>query len=251
MSSSRKLVAALACRNNGTRLYGKPMQNLLQGVSIIDQIINSLKQFNQINEIVLGISDGDANLVFREVADKHHIPFLFGDADDVLIRLIQCGELAQATDIFRITTECPWIDYNLIKPMWEQHIVNSNDITVCDRLPEGLNFEIYTLDALKKSHERGESVDRSEYCSNYPRKHPKEFKIEVIHPPKELQRLDLRITVDNPEDLVLCRAIASNFQSEMPLVSTEKIINFLDTRPDLKALVASFVVPEPLWDFLN
>ena len=26
--SSRKLVAAIACRNNGSRLYGKPLQNL-------------------------------------------------------------------------------------------------------------------------------------------------------------------------------------------------------------------------------
>ena len=36
-----KLVAAIACRNQGTRLYGKPIQNLdvENGIRIIDNII--------------------------------------------------------------------------------------------------------------------------------------------------------------------------------------------------------------------
>ena len=39
----RKLVAALACRNQGTRLYGKPLQNLDidKGITILDYMINS------------------------------------------------------------------------------------------------------------------------------------------------------------------------------------------------------------------
>ena len=249
-TNSRRLVAALACRNNGTRLYGKPMQNLLDGVSILDQIIQSLKSFEIIDEIVLGISEGAANKVFADVAQRHNVSYLYGDAQDVLMRLIQCGKVGNATDVFRITTECPWIEYDLVEPMWQKHIQNSNDITVCDRLPEGLNFEIYTLESLEKSHAKGSAKDRSEYCSNYPRTHPDEFKIEVILPPEELRRLDLRITVDNPEDLILCRAIAKAHKDSMPLVATRDIIRFLDSRPDLKALVSPYVVPEPLWDFL-
>ena len=38
----RKLVAALACRNQGSRLYGKPLQNLdiEKGIRIIDNIVD-------------------------------------------------------------------------------------------------------------------------------------------------------------------------------------------------------------------
>lgn len=248
MSNQRRLVAALACRNNGSRLYGKPMQNLLDGVSILDQIIELLKQFQAIDEIVLGISEGPSNLPFVDVAHKHGVSYIYGDPQDVLMRLIQCGRVGRATDVFRITTECPWIEYNLIEPMWKNHVDHQNDITVCDQLPEGLNFEIYTLESLERSHAKGSAVDRSEYCSNYPRQHPDEFKIEVMLPPEELRRLDLRITVDNPEDLVLCRAIAKAFKDSMPLVASKDIIAFLDTRPDLKELVSPYVVPVALWD---
>ena len=41
----RKLVAAIACRNTGSRLYGKPLQNLdiFNSYRIIDYIIDSIK----------------------------------------------------------------------------------------------------------------------------------------------------------------------------------------------------------------
>ena len=106
----RKLVAALACRNDGTRLFGKPLQNIdiKKKITILDQIILTLKHFPAIQEMVLGISKGSANFIFTEYAQKHNIHYIIGDEDDVLQRLIQCGEKAQATDIFRVTTESPF-----------------------------------------------------------------------------------------------------------------------------------------------
>jgi len=249
-SEQRRLVAALACRNNGSRLYGKPLQNLTDGLTILDQIIHSIKRFPAINEIVLGISEGSANAPFVDVAHEHGISYTFGDSKDVLMRLVQCGRMGKATDVFRMTTECPWFAYELFDPIWRSHVNNQNDITVCDRLPEGLHFEIYTLEALERSHAKGAAIDRSEFCSNYARKHPKEFKIEVILPPEKLRRMDLRVTVDYPEDLILTRAIAKACESSMPLVPTGEIVRFLDSRPDLKDLVRPYVVSEPLWDIL-
>jgi spore coat polysaccharide biosynthesis protein SpsF len=249
IEKNRRLVAVLACRNNGTRLYGKPMQLLYDEKSILDQLIESLQRFKIIDEVVLAIAEGKANAVFTDVAEKHGIAYIVGDHDDVLLRLITAAEHAGATDVFRITTECPWVDYALIQPAWESHIKSNNDMTVTDQLPEGLAFEIYTLASLRTFHEKGNARDRSEYCSNYPRTHPDEFKVEVILPSEELRRLDLRVTVDNPEDLILCRAIAKELKSKMPLPSAREIIDFLDSRDDLRTLVASYVVPEPLWDF--
>ena len=42
----RKLVAVLACRNTGSRLYGKPLQNLdvNKNYTILDNIIKCLKK---------------------------------------------------------------------------------------------------------------------------------------------------------------------------------------------------------------
>jgi len=244
---SRRLVAALACRNNGSRLFGKPMQNLIGDITVLDQIIAAIRALGVIDEIVLGISEGSANAPFVEVAHARNVSYIYGDPQDVLMRLIQCGRAGRATDVFRITTECPWFAFAMLEPLWRRHVSEGNDITVCDHLPEGLLFEIYTLEALERSHARGSVRDRSEMCSNYARLHRDEFKVAVAMPPAPLRRLDLRVTIDYPEDLVLCRAIAKHCERSMPLVSVAEIVEFLDSRPDLRALVAPYVMAEAVW----
>lgn len=248
---SRRLVAALACRNTGSRLYGKPLQRINDRDCILDQIVHSLRRFPVIDEIVLGISEGIANLPFIDIAHAQNVSYILGDPQDVLMRLIQCGRAGRATDVFRITTECPWFAYDMLPDLWRAHVENHNDITVCDHLPEGLHFEIYTLEALERAHERGSSHDRSEFCSNYPRTHPDEFKAQVFLPPASWRRMDLRVTVDYPEDLIIAREIARQFADSMPLVSVGEIVQYLDSRPDLRALIAPYVDPRPLWDIFR
>lgn len=243
----RRLVAALACRNTGSRLYGKPLQKIDETRTILDQIIESLKRMPMIDEIVLGISEGTANLTFIEVAHAHAVSYVLGDPNDVLMRLIQCGRAGAATDVFRVTTECPWFAYRMLPAVWAHHVASGNDISVSDRLPEGLNFEIYSLAALERAHRLGNALDRSEYCSNYPRAHPEDFKATVFFPPKQLQRVDLRVTVDYPEDLIVAREITRHCASAMPLVSVRDIVSCLDANDAIRGLVSAYVDPQSLW----
>jgi spore coat polysaccharide biosynthesis protein SpsF len=244
---TRRLTAALACRANGSRLYGKPLQILDGDVTILRQIVSAIRQFAFVDEIVLGISEGAANLTFIDEAHALGCPYIMGDPKDVLARLIACGRAAAATDVFRVTTECPFFDYSMLEPAWRQHVERGNDITVLDHVPEGAGFEIYTLAALERSHAEGLEGDRSEFCSNYARFNQSRFKVTLLAPDPECARLDLRLTVDYPEDLVLCRAVYGALKAEAPLIPLEKIIRFLDSRPDLKALVAPYVDPHPVW----
>ena len=86
----KKLIAAIACRNRGSRLYGKPLQNLDQekGIRIIDNIIDNLKSIKCIDDIVFGISDGQENEIFKTISKEKKLNFIVGDETDVLKRLI-------------------------------------------------------------------------------------------------------------------------------------------------------------------
>ena len=90
----KKLVAILACRNSGQRLYAKPLQNLNinKKVRIIDQIIFSLKKVKKIDEIILAISNEKDNAVYEDIAKYHKIKFLYGHKNDVLLRLIKAAK---------------------------------------------------------------------------------------------------------------------------------------------------------------
>ena len=95
----RKLVAALACRNGGSRLYGKPMQNLESATSrsVLFHIVENLRALGCIDQIVLGVSEGRENYGYIEFAEMHKLISIVGDQKDVLSRLVQCGDAGGAT----------------------------------------------------------------------------------------------------------------------------------------------------------
>ena len=51
----------------------------------------------------------------------------------------------------------------------------------------------------------------------------------------------MRLTVDYPEDLALCRIIYKKFIKDAPLFRLEKIVKFLDKNPNLKNMVKPYV----------
>lgn len=239
----RKLIAALACRNAGTRLYGKPLQNLdiENRVSVLKYIIDWVKTTPDISEIVLGVSEGLDNLTYSELAKNNSIHYIIGDEEDVLGRLIQCGDRCRATDIFRLTTESPFTYFEAIEDAWKEHIKGDYDLSCLDNLPDGSGFEIIKLDALKYAHTNGEDRHRSEFCTLYIRENKSKFKIKYVEMPQYLQRTDIRLTIDYPEDLILCRAVYANFKNKAPKIPLADIIAYLDEHPQLKAIVAPFV----------
>ena len=245
----RRLIAALACRAQGSRLYGKPLQNLdvKEGITILDHMVSLIQTIPSIQAIVLGVAEGTANVPFVDLAQRKGIDYIVGDEKDVLQRLIQCGRKAHGTDVFRVTTESPFPYYDLVDEAWERHLEAGNDVTTIDGVPEGCHFEIYTLEALEKSHELGDDRHRSEYCSLYVLEHRSDFKVEVLPIPPQLERLDLRLTVDNPEDLVLCRRVYAHLKHKAPRLPLAEIIEFVDSHPELQALVAPFVVGQRIW----
>lgn len=239
---TRKLVAAIACRNNGSRLYGKPLQNLdvVKQVTILDNIIACLKSLNIIDEIVLGISLGNDNISYVDYAQNNQINYILGDEKDVLSRLIACGEKGQATDIFRITSESPFLYFDEAVSLWQHYVEFDLDALFMDEIIDGCGFEIISLKALKKSHENGDDRHRSELCSLYIRENKNIFRIEKVFPPEDLIRKDLRLTVDNPEDLVVCRAVYNHFKEFAPQIPLLEVVHFLDLNLNLKELIFPF-----------
>ena len=235
----KKLVAALACRNQGTRLYGKPIQNLdiENGITIIDNVISCLQSIECIDEVVLGISEGIENEIFIKIAEEKKIKYIIGDQEDVLLRLIDCGKISNATDIFRVTSESPFLFFDPVEDLWMNHINNKLDATFYDGVVDGSGFEILSLNALEISHKNGEDRHRSELCTLYIRENSNQFKIEKPIPLEELVRNDLRLTVDNPEDLVVCRKLYSEFKHYSPRIPVLELVKYLDKNPSLKQLV--------------
>lgn len=239
----RKLVAVLACRNTGSRLYGKPLQNLdvNKNYTILDNIIKCLKKKKIIKEIVLAISRGKDNLNYLNYAKKYKLKFVIGDEKDVLKRLITGAKKVNATDVFRVTTESPFIYYQKINLLWKRHVRENSDTSMIKDVVDGVGFAIHTVDSLITSHKKGSARHRSELCGLYIMENPHLFKVSKLAPDKILSRNDMRLTVDNPEDLVLCREIFAKFKKDAPMIDVLKIVKFLDKNKKIMSPVAKYL----------
>ena len=238
----RRLVAAIACRNQGSRLYGKPLQNLdvEKGVRILDNIVDCLQTIGCIDEIVFGISEGMENDVFKNIAEEKGLRYVVGDQVDVLSRLVRCGQLAGATDVFRVTSESPFLYFEPVEDLWRRHQAEQADATFMDDIIDGCGFEFIALRTLEEAHAKGEKKHRSELCTLYIREHLQQFKVIKANPPQELIRRDLRLTVDNPEDLAVCRVVYGAFKELAPKIPITDVVRFLDAHPRLIEMVAPF-----------
>jgi spore coat polysaccharide biosynthesis protein SpsF len=244
----RKLAAPLVCRVNSTRLYGKPLQriDIESGLSVLDYIIELLKMQDVISDLVLGVSDHPGNKPFHKAAQKHGLISVTGREDDVLGRSIKAVEAADGTDAFNITTESPFIYYPLIEQAWEIHCANDNDVTGVDTLPDGSGFSIFSMRAWEIAYREGGLRHRGD-TSSYIRENISNFKVETLEAPKAVQRPDIRLTVDYPEDLILCRDVYEKFKDQAPLIPLGDIVAYIDSNVDLQRLVAPYVLDPKLY----
>lgn len=229
---SRRVAAVIACRVHSSRLFAKQMQ-LIGGKPIIEHMLNQLKTSKLIDEIVLAISAKPGNEVFVEYAHERGIKFVIGDDTDVLNRLINGAKYVNADIIFRITPENPYVYWEGIDDVIRKHVSGNYDFSDCYDLPLGSGYEVVNLDAFERSHREGSKRHRSELCSLYINENQEKFKIQHVRPPKQLQRPELRLTVDTPEDLVVARTIYDKLGKNGKPIRLAAIVKFLDKNQTL------------------
>jgi len=233
--NQRRLVAVLACRNGGSRLYGKPLR-----WRILDQVVDNLRRLDSVQSIILAVSLGNDNYIYYDYASKNNLICVCGDEVDVLSRLLQGLEISGATDLFRVTTESPFLYWQIVDSAWKDHVANSYDATFLDDVIDGCGFEIITKASLQESWNCGDSSHRSEHCSSFIRENKSNFKIHKLDPPSALCRLDLRLTVDYPQDLIVARAVYEFLvhSGRRSSYDIHDIVNYLDENPELVKLIS-------------
>lgn len=227
-----RVIATLACRSNSKRLYGKPLQRL-KNLTVLEYIVKNLQNTKGIDGVVLAISEAPGNEVYQRYAIENKIPYVFGDDKDVLKRLIISCQMMEGDTVFRVTTESPFIYLEKFQEALESHRVLKADYTTLANLPDGSSFELISLKALQDSHKEGEDRHRSELCTLYMNENRAKYVFNILQPTEEHKRGNYRLTIDFPEDLILCRKIVQALGEE-EYIEFDHLIPFLDNNPELR-----------------
>ena len=234
------VVATLACRSESTRLYGKPLQ-LVGEEPILTHLIDQLQSVNAIDDVVLAIADTPSKESYIEYARSEGLNYAVGSEKNVLGRLITAGQEANADVAVRATTENPFVYTENVDEIISEHLENNYDYSMTEKLPLGASIEVVSMQALQTANNRGSERHRSELCTLFIVENADSFAINIETPPASVRRPDIRLTVDNPEDLVVARQIWDGLSSEPGRPTLQNVIEFLDEHPNVVELNDQFL----------
>jgi len=233
----------VAVRLKSKRLKNKALLNLF-GKPLIVQLTKRLKKSKLSSDIIWCTSKNKADDKLEILAKKINIKIYRGDPKDVMKRFILAAKKFKAKNIVRVTGDNPLTDPQIIDFMINSHVKNKKDYTSCNSIPFGARSEVISLKILKKCHSMLADPNSSEYMT-WMLNRPEYFKTnDLTHPNSKINRPEISLTVDYPQDYKNVNEIYNFFRGKIP--SLQKIIQWLDKNEKLlKKLKKKRTVKKP------
>ena len=227
------VTAIIQARMTSTRLPGKVMLEVL-GKPLLYYLIERLQSTASIGDIILTTTVNAQDDSVAKLGSALGIDIFRGSENNVLSRYYEAAKTFGAKHIMRITADCPLIDPDMLDKLVKFYFKNGFDFACnCNppTLPDGLDAEIFTFQALEHAHEHAIRPSCLEHVTTYIRNHPNAFSLGSWSYPKNLSFL--RWTVDEPDDFVLIKKIIEALYPLKKEFRFEDILNLLKQQPEL------------------
>ncbi len=239
-----KTVVIIQARMSSTRLAGKILLPL-GDKSVLWHVVSRVKACKEINEVIVATTNLSADDKTVEECKKIGVNFFRGSSDNVLERYYLAANQAKAGTIIRITSDCPFIDPNLLTNMLKEYWLHnkngkelvylSNTIRRC--FPRGFDIEIFSYKALEKAFQNAKSAHEQEHVTPYIYNNPDRFIIKQY--PTEENNSDLRVTLDTKEDWQVIKNIYENLIKTNTNFNYKDVVHYLRQHKDIAAINAN------------
>ncbi|MEX1027535.1 MAG: glycosyltransferase family protein [Candidatus Paceibacterota bacterium] len=237
-----KTTVIIQARVGSTRLPRKVLLDL-GGQSVLSRVIERMQHCRHVDQVVVATTDHALDDAIVEEAHRCQTTVVRGSEADVLDRYYQAAVHVGATDVIRITADCPLIDPILIDRLIQQFHGRRAAGTPLDYLsnvhprtfPRGLDAELFTTDALRTAHREAVATFEREHVTPFFFLNPDRFRMD--NHAQQVDHSALRWTLDEPADLEFFQAVFRFFSKEQ-FISTEQVLALLEKHPEIACLNA-------------
>ncbi|MEY2357573.1 cytidylyltransferase domain-containing protein [Lysinibacillus capsici] len=229
-------IVIIQARMGSSRLPGKILKQL-GDVDVLTYDIERCRAIQGVSEVIVATSNLPQDDAIARWCEMHQVAYFRGSEDDVLDRYVQCAKMYKPDYVMRVTSDCPFVDYEMASEIVSLMEKEQKDIVLMNgELPRGLAVELISYESLLRIHESGIESRHREHVTYYAYEFPQEFNAVTYNVPTNRIAPELRITLDTAEDYELISAVAKHFNS--PLVSSSEVISYLRETPNVAILNA-------------
>lgn len=233
MGEQLKVVAIVQARMGSTRLPDKVMKPI-GGVPMIELLLARLSRARLVDQIVVASSIDSRNQPLSDHVVELGYTCVRGSEQDVLNRYLVAARQVRADIIIRITGDCPLVDPALVDEAVRRFCAGSFDYlsnTSPATYPDGLDTEVFTLEALERAACESQDPFDHEHVTPYLRRDGL-FRLGVMRHDQDLS--GLRWTVDEASDFEVISNVFRHFAPDIHF-SWQRVLDLQVQRPDLFA----------------
>lgn len=217
-------------RVGSTRFPEKVLQEVDSGLSMLALHLQRLKQSQFYSKIIVATTFEEKSEKIEKIAASEGVFSFKGSTDDVLDRFYQAAKDHQPDYIVRVTSDCPFIDANLIDDVISFAVKNNFDYasnTLTEDFPDGQDVEVIRWSSLEKAWNDAKLTSEREHVTPYIRKNS-DFKGGTLFKTGNYSAKNkyskLRMTVDEPKDLQAIQTLIKNLGTKKTWIEYSEFI---------------------------
>ena len=240
-SNVQKILIIIQARTSSNRLPNKVLKNFWNGKSVLEILIDELKEFFSDIPLVVATTIKSVDSRIVDLSKSKDVIVYRGSENNVLSRFVDIVESSDYTHIIRVCADNPFLNMSSIKNLIDQLVdididylsyVNTDGTPVI-KTHYGLFAEIISTRALIISNKMQNEPIYQEHVTNYIYDNPELFNIKYLQIPKCLYgRNDIRFTLDDDIDFNNLTKLYKNTFGFKD--SIERLIEYIDINTTYK-----------------
>ena len=217
----------------------------LGGQSLLEWVVRRVTDCMRLDGVIVVACDAAEHRFIRDLVPMD-VPVFVGSQPYALGRFACALEEYPAEAVVRVRGDNPFIDPGLIDRLvtTAQTHPNCDYVSYCSRdgrpailSPVGVYAEWFRAAALQRAASSSKNRADREHVTRYIYSHPEKFNLRLIPAPPQIDRDDVRLTVDIEEDWDHALAIFEALGPEA--LDWQRIADLLDQQPALRRRMAA------------
>jgi len=213
----------------------------IEGRPMLWHVIQRVKRSCLVDRVVVATSTAPADDAIEAMCSENGVTCYRGSEHDVLDRYYMAARAEKASQVVRITADCPLIDAEVVDRVvrrFQRGDVDYATNAMVRTYPDGLDTEVFSFSALERAwHEANKSSER-EHVTPYLRMG--KFRTANVECDSISLYQHYRWTVDEAEDLEFTRAVYRAMRGREHF-GMQDVLELLELNPGLEKMNSEIV----------